>query len=609
MKRSLCLLFSLLLTACGGGSGDAGSAPAKVNTAPILVGPLSMQLTATTVGETNLALQDAENDTLTLSYTDKPSWVEAVATGNQLKFTARPGLFHIGTTKFSVRLSDGKANADYSITLNVADDPTKWVQIATPKADFIGQWSLSTGDDLHLYENDTGRFFAADGDVYDLTWSARSGYIEISSKKTQCVTDCDEQIEAFVIANEGNRKRIVLESDAEKIAAIITPYQTKTLKNGFYVQKHVAVDYVTTMQNNMVHFYAPFQLQTPQSSLNGWGKVSSALTSDGKIAAQAAIDDLSMNLYRVGGGQEQVGLVVNLTSAEVLPAAADRLTVKYQLGITLKDATVKAENFIGLKELLEKPYIGVVEFSFAEKLAVPAIALNTPYHSAFRLKTEIDGQLFEFGASEVVFTDSSKGIARFRKADTATVIERNFTWSQVQQQLVLKLDDKEYRYEFIKHPVHGVSLLTPNELFYPFLVNDKPYQISDLVGNYMTEKYTSSDWTSYHNIFADNTAQLFSNQLEFNSYGQGNHKWQQEQDGSITVLYGWQCDRSMTFTSCAAHLERRFKQGESVTISYRNFKIVKKTDNYTYVQSSYSFQSKTQRTMFESVVRWINVKK
>jgi hypothetical protein len=617
MKRYLCLLFSVLLFGCGGGSGDSatagqsansGNTPVKANAAPVLVGQLSMQLTAMMLGESNFALQDSDNDSLTVTYLNKPSWVDATVTTNQLKLSVRPGLFQVGTTSFTVRVSDGKTNSDYNITLNVADDPTKWVQMAMLKTDFIGQWSLSTGDDLHLYDNDKGRFFASDGSVYALTWSYQSGAIDIRSTKIQCVTDCVEQIQAYVIATEGSRKRLVLASDQQKLSVTVSPYTEKTLKNGYYVTDFVAVDFANKLENNNLTLYVPYAVEAPNSSLSAGFELRSQVSADGKIAAQANVDEVAMSFYQQWSNSQTINLRVNLTSAEIIPSASDRLTLKYQLEIALVDSNIKVDQFIGLKDVLTKPLIGFVEVSRAEKIAVPKIVFNTPYFAGYRFKTEIDGKKFENAASELVFTDATRGIARIRDAGAFAIIERNFTWTASEQELIIKLDGKEYPLSFMQHPVQGVSLITATQYFSPFLTRDKVYESKDLLGSVALERYSTDELVWYHNIFADNTAQLFATQAEPFNYGIANYLWQQESDGSMTLLRSSSCDKGMVFTSCAESLQRRLAQGENVTLTYRNFKIVQKTAEHTYVQSSYSNKTKNSQQYFESVVRWMNVK-
>jgi hypothetical protein len=191
---------------------------------------------------------------------------------------------------------------------------------------------------------------------------------------------------------------------------------------------------------------------------------------------------------------------------------------------------------------------------------------------------------------------------------TLTTIERDFTWTSEQQQLVITLEGKQYRYSFIQHPLNGLSLVTERGLHFPFLTRDKQYDAQALLGSFLTEQTSSLDEGYYHNIFTDNTATLFSNQSEPANSGYGTYKWQQESDGSITFLNGYGCERTATFAVCAAYLKQRLANGHSVSMVYRNFKIIKQTETQTFMQTTYSYQSKSLNQHSESVTRVLNVK-
>lgn len=609
MRLLVGVLLISFLTGCGGGSGGTADIPAKVNTAPDLIGPLSLQLTTHSTGETNLAIKDAENDPLTISYSNKPAWVEGVFGNGQLKLTAKPNFFHVGSHQFSLRISDGKLHSDYTLTFNVSDDPTKWQQINTEKAEFIGQWSLSTGNDLHLYDNNKGRFFTRDGGVFDLTWLEKNGHIEFNSTQINCAINCSAYIEIFVVATDGPRKRLVLIYDGKEQAMTAVPYTAKTIKSGIYTTHHHAVDFVNAINANAAEIYLPIELKVDGSSVLDWAKVNTPLMADGKLQPLPNFyqTDISV-MRRTDLSQQQLDFNISLTSAEILPSAKHRLTLKYQLSYSLKDNRLNPNDFIGVAELLATPSVGFIELGFTEQMDVPQFTLNSPYISAFRLSTTIDGQLIEMGATELVFTDNTQGIARFNTPQTFVPVERNFSWTIDQQQLVLTLEGKQSRFSFIRHPVNGVSLVTENRLYYPFMTRYKKYDAIALMGNFLAEQSFVQDINYYHNIFPDTTASLFSAELDMNGAGSSAYKWQQESDGSITFLKSNRCNSSATFAVCEADLQRRFANGENLSISYRNFKVIQQTEKQTFVQSALSVKDQTGSQNLESVMRFINIK-
>jgi len=608
MRTILGLLLVSILFGCGGSSGSDDNSNTTANTAPVLTGQLSMQLTAASAGSVNFALLDAENDQLTVNYTNKPDWVEGTLSSNQLQLAATPDFFSVGAHQFGVRVSDGKLHSDYTITLNVADDPSKWVEISTPKVDFVGQWALDNGDSLHLYANETGRYLAADGDVFDLVWYGMNGYIEISSTQVNCVSDeCYDYFEVYVIATEEGRKRLVLESDEEMLAVTVTPHNTKPLQDGLYSLNHLAVDYVYSIDGSSAHIYAPFKFMVSGSSLNSWAEIETQFTAGGGLQAKSNIDQFTMNLYRyTTGDYVNIEFGVNFVVGEILPSADGRLTIQYQLSFVLNDSTIEPQDFDGMTEALAQPYTGHLELGFNEQTAVPQFALDTSYYASFRLKPDFDNHNMLFGAAEVLFRSANKGIARFSVPQAFTQQESEFDWTIDGRQLVITLGDEVYRYRFIQHPANGLSIVNQNNLYSPLLVADQQYSAQALFGNFLTEQYVNMT-PYYHNIFADNTASLFTSYRDVYGDGYKPYKWQQESDGSITFVYSAVCDEEQTFSQCATELEQRLEDGESVTVNYRNFKVIKQTERETFIQSSYDYRNSSYNQSVQSVLRLLNV--
>ncbi|MBU2115344.1 MAG: hypothetical protein KKE94_16395 [Gammaproteobacteria bacterium] len=553
-------------------------------------------------------LQDAENDTLSVSFTGKPDWVSSSQNGNQLQLSATAGLFDVGQHQFNLRVSDGKLHSDHTIYLNVSDDPSKWVEIATPKADFIGQWALDNGDALHLYANETGRYLAADGDVFDLVWYGMNGFIEISSTQVNCVTDeCFDYFEVYVIASEEGRKRIVLESDEDTLAVTVTPYAAKPIEDGLFSLNHLAVDYVHSIKGSDIQIYTPFKFAVSGSSFSSWASVETQLSPDGVLQANSKIHQFSMRLYRYKiGDYVDVGFDVNAIGGKILPSAASRLTVEYNLSFTLADNTFNPEDFDGLAEALAQSYVGHLELGVSVQQPVPEFELNKSYFSSFRLIPDFDNHNMLFGGTEVIFTSASKGIARFSIPQRFSLQESEFDWSVEDNQLVLILGEQEYRYRFIQHPVNGLSLVNDYNLYYPVLVAQQLNATQPLMGSYLLEQYANRT-PIYHNFFADNTASLFTDYKDNDISGYKSYKWQQENDGSITALYTGLCENEQTFSECADVMEQRLANGENVVVNYRNFKVIKETEQETFIQYSYDYRTQSINQSFQNVSRLLKV--
>lgn len=606
--RYFILLLSIMLIGCGGSSGSDDTPTVQVNTAPALSGQLSLQLSVASTGALSFVLQDAENDTLSVSFTGKPDWVSSSQNGNQLQLSATAGLFDVGQHQFNLRVSDGKLHSDHTIYLNVSDDPSKWVEIATPKADFIGQWALDNGDALHLYANETGRYLAADGDVFDLVWYGMNGFIEISSTQVNCVTDeCFDYFEVYVIASEEGRKRIVLESDEDTLAVTVTPYAAKPIEDGLFSLNHLAVDYVHSIKGSDIQIYTPFKFAVSGSSFSSWASVETQLSPDGVLQANSKIHQFSMRLYRYKiGDYVDVGFDVNAIGGKILPSAASRLTVEYNLSFTLADNTFNPEDFDGLAEALAQSYVGHLELGVSVQQPVPEFELNKSYFSSFRLIPDFDNHNMLFGGTEVIFTSASKGIARFSIPQRFSLQESEFDWSVEDNQLVLILGEQEYRYRFIQHPVNGLSLVNDYNLYYPVLVAQQLNATQPLMGSYLLEQYANRT-PIYHNFFADNTASLFTDYKDNDISGYKSYKWQQENDGSITALYTGLCENEQTFNECADVMEQRLANGENVVVNYRNFKVIKETEQETFIQYSYDYRTQSINQSFQNVSRLLKV--
>ncbi|MEO3678325.1 hypothetical protein ABGI61_04740 [Rheinheimera sp. FR7-31] len=606
--RYFMLLLSFMLLGCGGSSGSDVPPPVQTNTAPVLSGQLSLTLSVASTGALSFALQDAENDALSVSFTGKPDWVSSSQNGNQLQLSATAGFFDVGQHQFDIRVSDGKLHSDYTIYLTVSDDPSKWTEIATPKEEFIGQWALDNGDALHLYANETGRYLAADGDVFDLVWFGMNGFIEISSTQVNCVVDeCFDYFEVYVIASEEGRKRIVLESDENALAVTVTPYTAKPIEDGLFSLNHLAVDYVHTIKGSDIKIYTPFKFAVSGSSLSSWASVETQLGPDGGLRANSKIHQFSMRLYRYTiGDYVDVGFDVNVIGGKILPSAESRLTIEYQLSFTLADNTVNPEDFDGLTDALAQSHVGHLELGVSAQLPVPQFELNKSYFSSFRLIPDFDNHNMLFGGTEVIFTSASKGVARFSIPQRFSIQESEFDWSVEDNQLVLILGEQEYRYRFIQHPVNGLSLVNDYNLYYPLLVAQQLNATQPLMGSYLLEQYANRTPT-YHNFFADNTASLFTDYKDNDISGYKSYKWQQENDGSITALYTGLCENEQTFSECADAMEQRLANGESVVVNYRNFKVIKETEQEMFIQYNYDYRTQSINQSFQNVSRLLKI--
>lgn len=140
-------LVALLLAACGGG-GDSGTAAAPVqspppsnptppsnppsnptppaNSSPVISGSPGTSVTAGSAYSFTPTASDADNDSLTFTIDNMPSWATFSAANGKLSGT--PTAANVGTTSnIKISVSDGKATvalATFSITVSAATTVT-----------------------------------------------------------------------------------------------------------------------------------------------------------------------------------------------------------------------------------------------------------------------------------------------------------------------------------------------------------------------------------------------------------------------------------------------------------------------------------------------------
>ena len=90
------------------------------------------------------------------------------------------------------------------------------------------------------------------------------------------------------------------------------------------------------------------------------------------------------------------------------------------------------------------------------------------------------------------------------------------------------------------------------------------------------------------------------------SYG-ASYKWQEQSNGSITLLYANACAVELDYESCEDDLIQRLANGEPVLLYYRNLRVVAKTQENTIVQISYNYTTQTMKQRYQSIQRWTNV--
>lgn len=612
-KGMLILAYCLLLAGCGGsggGSSDSGSGVA--NTAPVISGALSFDTKVLESRVLSYAVTDAEQDAVTVSFANKPEWIESSLQNNQLTLSMQPDFFDIKNHAFSMTLSDGKSKNTYNFTVNVTDDSQRWVQLNKAESDFVGQWSFDNNSTLVLYPNNKGLYIQQDGNISKLTWQYWSGYVELHTEKLSCVADCSETIEIYMIAEKDQLRRLVLESDREALAVTGTKAQQQNITQGIYVIPDLSSGMVQSVSANRIQLELPVYVEYQGGAVTSVIPVLDLTTvqNGNNTTVQLPVDpvgSIPVWLYNSKSNDStSIELDIQLVTAELLPSASDVLVFHYGFRFKLKDQTIDPEDYWGLAELLaaeEKYFLTLVK---GQALAVPKIDLNTSYFSDFRLDRDSAETNFVSSGSEVIFTSATAGKIIFTLAATQQKSEKSFTWRVVQEQLIITLDGKNYTYGFIKTPMNDITLVAEQDWYSPFVQKNIESKTEDLIGSFLFGKNITGDYQYYMNIFSDYKASLFSLYTQTES-SSSDYKWRGEADGSMTFIYSYVCAEEDSFSSCETEMNQRYENNEQIMLLHQVLKVIAKDDKHTWIHRSVTYRSIDLNQSHEFVEKLINV--
>jgi len=613
-KGMFVFVCCLLLAGCGGSGGqDVDSGSATPNTAPILSGALGFDVIVQENRVVSYALTDAEKDSVTVSFTNKPEWIESSLQNEQLTLSMKPGFFDIKNHTFSLSVSDGKAQNTYNFSINVTDDPQRWIRINKAESDFVGQWSLDNGSKLVLYPNNKGVQILADGSVYALQWQYQTNYIELQSKMLNCITECEELVELSVVAEKDNLRRLVFESGRDTLAATATKAMQQNVTEGLYTLPYAVRGNIQKITKDAVQFELPITLNIGsayQSTFNATIALGMVQNGDSKALQLPTTPLRSMEvlLYNyVTSDYDIFQLDIELTTAKLLPSAPGMVVFNYGVRFKVKNGPVDPDIHYDLAELVKNEHQFYSTLLTAQSVDVPDIELNTSYFSGFRIEQELPDTDLLFGGYEVVFTGNTTGKVIFSLAASQQKLEQPFTWRVADQQLILTLADTEYKYSFVKTFLNETQMLLENRMYFPFIKKSTEGEAADLIGTFMEADFTLENTKNYLNIFPNSTASLTAPYPE-QEYVARYYKWRAENDGSMTLLYSPECDPEMSFSSCEADLLARDKANQSVILYYQVFKVIAKDEKSTWIHSSRSFKNGSAvNESYESIKQLINV--
>lgn len=601
-------MVAIVLVACGGSGGD--NSPGAANNAPTLGGPLAFSVNAQERLVMNYTLTDPENDPVTVSFTQLPAWVSHRVENQQLIVAVEPDFFDIGDTRLLLTLSDGKAQRQYNIDITVNDNPTQWQMVSKNRENFVGQWDLGGFLQLHLYANQTGFAVDQDGESFHLQWFYREqGYVEISSTQLNCTEDCYEYLELFVIAERGDVQYWGLESDNELLALMARRYQELPQYQGSYVSSLQSVGSVLSFpaDSSVLEWELPVTVGFASSSRSWFQRFSLQLNDDLSIAvldhekSSFQLPLFNLQFYTT----DQVMLRSSLDTIRLLPSAEDLLVVEFRMKVELADPSIQPEYYDGLAGLLDQGMTHAVTLLQASSAEVPSIQYDIPYVSGFRFEQALPEHNFLFGGNDVIFHSNQQGTARYYIPGIELKSDIPFDWRTEEDNLVIELAGREYRYYFLQTPTNGVSLVAENGAHYPFARKDAS-QAATLAGSYLVEPthFLFDNLPLYHAFYDDHKAMLFGRY----SLGSANYLWRQEDNGSIMTLFASSCELWwMSFADCEAYLKQLQHDGIATWLQYRNYQLVSADDDSVIVQLNYYHDNTLNKQSYQTIQRWLKV--
>ena len=207
-QLAVVLLTTLGVTACGGGGGsEKPNPPPPTNSAPTISGTPITTIDENQAYSFTPSASDAENDSLSFSVTNKPSWLNINSSTGELSGT--PNYSHAGEyTDITISVSDGAKStslASFSISVNdvfnlsgLTSDSVSEEQAYsfTPTITGAGNEDTFSSDNLPSWLSlnpATGQLSGTptteDAGTYEVTINADNGFTAISHTITITVTD------------------------------------------------------------------------------------------------------------------------------------------------------------------------------------------------------------------------------------------------------------------------------------------------------------------------------------------------------------------------------------------------------------------------------------
>ncbi|MBF7072579.1 hypothetical protein ISG33_04100 [Glaciecola sp. MH2013] len=572
-KIIICIASLLVLAACSGSGGDKTPPPPPpptpptppTNSAPSLSGPLSFDVLANESQIVVLDASDADGDTMNLSIEEPPSWLTVSFENNQATIGSNPGFFDIGEYQIRLTIADGTVSKDYSLMIQVADNPSAYTLPTYTQESLPQTWLLENEEQFHFYNQNNGLFKDADGSLFPIAWSVEGDNIQINVLQPTAVEDdILDRISLRVLVEENNRYRLSVEREDTpsltvntKAIPTISPqhttYGTLSLSNA----RSLSFD---SQSNSIIGSISGITSQdfTMSGTFDEQGTVT--LTS-GEIVTRIEVFEAQ---NRRTGLMERVPVKDVITEVQI-QYVDDSLAIfktATKSFLTDSDPDATADDYPALENRLNRTQINYHEMYALTEADIPALSpgqfLFSKFNSGFESSSD---DYTNLGANQLEIVSDSEAILTTTMIGPGRRIEtEEVVWSASGNMLELIRDGQAERYygfttvsgEFVlRGYIEAIEAGVPITAYETAVVGE-PLAFTSNDFSYLYNTLSISllrgNEPIIHNFRPDGTGGLFNLGDDSNA-----ERWKLNPDGSFSILSNLSsaiCGSTDSYDSC-----------------------------------------------------------
>ncbi len=575
------------------------------NTAPTLSGLLTYEAKASTETLIVLTGADSENDTLSLTIADKPSWLDFSIDNQQIKMTLSPDFFDIGDHTLQLELSDGKLSNSYTLNLDVVDNPSKWQSLQLTDADLQGRWLDAQSQTQYMFANN-GLGVVNDGQQLYLSSYINQLPLSLSLYNyrhcviTECASTTDLTLN--IIARKENRIRVELLSTNAPTKIIELEKQTNNFETNNLVYFHLEDKQRAYQELNKLDFsgVSKSQFSVLLHDLNNTKSKQTVLV-NGQFnqGTTESLTHSSESIYvsfSYLDGEQLLELKPNIEKVVLMSQHLSHLVLethyRYQLITDLQGLAI--DDFDGLAHFL-RPQTQLSGYKQAIKIETPELNSEKTYSGRLIANSNVSESGYQYlgGASLFTFNGENSGTTTLTSADGNWSKSVDYSYTQEQDSLKITLFDKQTDHGFytMASGAKGITLDFENQeagLTWQHVYAFEEVDLNETEFDYLGRFY-DHDLVSYIEITNDGNAYVGSTRqtTQFNYFA--------DVDNSLGVrlIHNVSCPDATDFQSCYQQI--RDNSPEAILI--RHYKVLRSDNNKHLAQYDLQYGMTTYQSL------------